>query len=404
MHVDVSRPADRYSPLYFLASLGAGGLSVTFFMYLFFWVDHPAHPVPVFEDVARVFLAGGLPVQGMIVLAYLGITILAFVHYKLLIWNIVQYRRLKGTPKWHELTTTNAETQLLAMPLTLAMAVNVGFVLGLALVPRLWSVVEYLFPLALIAFALVGWIAFRQLGDFLGRVLTRGGVFDVTAHNSFAQLLPTFALAMVAVGFAAPAAMSEVPLTAGVSLIGSTFFGVAAMLYGVVAAITGFNSMLHYGTSRESGPTLLVVIPIMTVLGIMFLRQEHGMSHTFDAEIAGIETLVFLSRLLAVQVVFLLLGLVVLNRQGYWGQYIFGTENSSGAYALVCPGVALSVMLHFWLNAGLVGAGLVTKFSPGFWAISGLAVSIQFVMVWFVWHLNRRHFGHARRAEPVPAE
>jgi len=26
------RPADSYSPLYFLASLGAGGLVVTFFM------------------------------------------------------------------------------------------------------------------------------------------------------------------------------------------------------------------------------------------------------------------------------------------------------------------------------------------------------------------------------------
>ena len=31
-----------YSPLYFLASLGAGGLAVTFFMYLMFWVPHPA--------------------------------------------------------------------------------------------------------------------------------------------------------------------------------------------------------------------------------------------------------------------------------------------------------------------------------------------------------------------------
>ncbi|MBK1634963.1 TsoY family (seleno)protein [Rhodovulum adriaticum] len=405
MHADVSRPADRYSPLYFLASLGAGGLSVSFFMYLFFWVKHPDQPVPVFEDIAKAFLEGGLLTQAMIVVAYLGIAVFAFLHYKLLIWNISQYRRLKGTAKWEELTTTNAETQLLAMPLTLAMAVNVGFVLGMVLVPGLWSVVEYLFPMALIAFALVGWLAFRQLGDFLGRVLTQGGVFDVTAHNSFAQLLPAFALSMVGVGFAAPAAMSTTPLIAGVSLIGSTFFGIAAALYAVFAAITGFNSMLHYGTARESGPTIMVVVPIMTVLGILFLRQDYGMNVTFGAETAAVENLAFLSRLLTVQVLFLMLGFVVLNRQGYWRQYIFGAEDSAGAYALVCPGVALSVMLHFWLNKGVVAAGLFDKFSVGYWAIAALAVAVQFLTIWFVLHLNRRHFGKiGRGAQAVPAE
>ena len=59
-----------------------------------------------------------------------------------------------------------------------------------------------------LAFLAIGAFALLIIGDFLGRVLTKGGVFDVTAHNSFAQLLPTFALAMVAVGLSAPAAMS----------------------------------------------------------------------------------------------------------------------------------------------------------------------------------------------------
>ena len=57
MHPTMTRPADRYSPLYFLVSLGAGGLAVTFFMYLMFWVPHPTRPVPVFEDVAAAFAA-----------------------------------------------------------------------------------------------------------------------------------------------------------------------------------------------------------------------------------------------------------------------------------------------------------------------------------------------------------
>jgi hypothetical protein len=46
MHLDLTRPSDTYSPLYFLAALGAGGLSVTFFMWLMHWLPHPGRSVP----------------------------------------------------------------------------------------------------------------------------------------------------------------------------------------------------------------------------------------------------------------------------------------------------------------------------------------------------------------------
>ena len=38
----------------------------------------------------------------------------------------------------------------------------------------------------------------------------------------------------------------------------STFFGMAAMVYGLVALFTAFNSMLHYGTAKEAAPTLMI--------------------------------------------------------------------------------------------------------------------------------------------------
>ena len=55
--MQTSRAADTYSPLYFLASVGAGGLTVTFFMYLMFWVPHPGRPVPIFDDIAAAWAA-----------------------------------------------------------------------------------------------------------------------------------------------------------------------------------------------------------------------------------------------------------------------------------------------------------------------------------------------------------
>lgn len=404
MASQIKRPADNYSPLYFLASLGAGGLAVTFFMYLMFWVPHKGRPVPIFEDISTAFTSGSTPLKAAIVIAVLGIAVFAFMNVKSLIWNFSALSGFKKTDAYDELRNSNAETTLLAAPLATAMTINALFIVGLVYVPGLWTIVEYLFPMAIVAFLLVGIWALRTIGDFLGRVLTKGGVFDVTAHNSFAQLLPAFALSMVGVGLAAPAAMSTNTVTVGVGLILSTFFGIAAIIYTIIAAITAFNSMLHYGTAKEAGPTLLVIVPIMTILGILFMRQGHGLHVSFEMHTTAADTMMFLARMLTVQVVFLLLGLLVLRRQGYFTDFVFGSKTSPGSYALICPGVALSVMLQFFVNKGLTEAGLIDKFSVAYWVVTAIALIAQFLMIALVLRLNRQHFGKPDESVVVPAE
>ena len=403
MTTSVSRPADTWSPLYFLASLGAGGLAVTFFMFLMFWVPHPGQPVPVFEDIMAAFASGGWSIRLAIVLAVTGIAGFAALNIRLLVWNLGQLAAFRKTDAYARLVASNAETQLLAMPLALAMTVNAGFILGLVFVPGLWGVVEYLFPLAMLAFAAIATVAFRRIGAFLGRVLSDGGVFDVTANNSFAQLLPAFALSMTAVGMAAPAAMSTVPVTVGVSLVLSVMLGTIAALYAAVAAVIALGSMLQHGTARESAPTLMIVVPILTILGIMTLRQDHGLHTTFGAEGGMADALLLTTAILAVQGVFLALGLLVLRRQGYARAYLTGEGNSPGAYALVCPGVALTVMMQFWINKGLVAADLIAKFGLAYWSLTGIAVAVQIAMIVLVFHLNRRHFGRRSDGVIVPA-
>ena len=394
-----------YSPLYFLASLGAGGLAVTFFMYLMFWVPHPGQPVPVFEDLMAVLANGSTPMKAAVVIAMVGIAFFVFLNVKMLIWNFAVLSRFKHTEDYEKLRQSNAETTLLAGPLATAMTINGGFIVGLVFVPQLWSVVEYLFPAAMIAFLLVGLWAFRLIGHFLGRVLAEGGAFDMTAHNSFAQLLPAFALSMVAVGLSAPAAMSGNTLVVGTSLVLSTFFGITAMLYAAYASVTAFSAMLMHGTARESGPTLMVIVPLLTVLGIMMLRQNHGLHTAFEVHGSPAETLIMLARILTIQIVFSLLGLLVMTRQKYFSDFVFGSKLSPGSYALVCPGVALSVMLHFFINKGLVGAQILDKFGLGFWVLSALALTLQWMMIVLVLRLNRQHFkiGPVQTAV-VPAE
>ncbi len=397
-----ARPADTWSPLYFLASVGAGGLAVTFFMYLMFWVPHPGQVVPVFEDVARALAGAGPLKAAMIATALAGIALFGGMNLYLLGWNLRRVRGFSASPRGAALAAGNARTQMMAVPLALAMSVNTGFILGLVFVPGLWSAVELLFPLALVAFLGIGALALAQLGGFLSRVIGAGG-FDCAANNSFAQLLPAFTLAMVGVGLSAPGAMSASALTAGASIVLSTFFLVAAALIAAVGLVLGLRSMLENGVAVEQAPTLMIVVPLMTVLGILVLRQDHGLHVHFGSHGAPGDMLSLLTRFLSVEILFLLFGVAVLRATGYLRRFVTGSETSVGSYALICPGVAVSVLLQFWVNKGLVGAGLVEKFSAAYWALTAPALLAQAAMIGLILVLNRRHFGRGPAAPALAA-
>lgn len=392
---------DRYSPLYFLAALGAGGLTANFFVWLLFWVPHPERPVPVFEDIFGAWASASTSLRLAIGVAVTGIILFALTHLILLVWNLLEYRRYRHTEAARRLRQGNLETQLLALPLTVAMAINVGFVLGMVFVPGLWSVVEYLFPLAMIAFLLVGFWALNLLGDFYGRVLTKGG-FDCTRNNSFAQMLPAFALAMVGVGLAAPAAMSHTHWVAGLSYLLSSFFAVAALLLGTGKMVLGMRAMMESGANPESAPTLWLGVPIITVLTITFLRQDHGAYVHLGAHTLPIERFDLLVLLFSAQIAYLLLGAVVLRRHGYFRRFVFGREASSGSWTLICPGVAFAVMLHFFTNQGLVAVGLIERFDLTYWVMSGLSILVQFVTIALLMRLAITNFTRRDAAPGTP--
>lgn len=398
----MSRPSDTYTPLYFLAPVGAGGLAVTFFMWLMHWLPHPGRSVPTFEDIAAAWGQGDPLVQGMIAVAMAAIALLIGLNLKGLAWNLRAYGAWRQSEAHAKFVKTNAQSQLMALPLALAMAVNGLFIAGLVFVPGLWSVVEYLFPLAILAFLAIAVLAFRLYAAFLGRVLAEGG-FTCAANNSFGQMLPAFAFAMTGVGLAAPAALSGVQAVAGISLVLSSFFLITALTIAVLALILGVRSMMENGAAPETAPTLMIVLPLATIVGILLLRQDHGLEG-LGAHVQAADSFMLLTRLVALQVLFGLFGLMVLKRQGYAQAYLFGPKASAGSYALVCPGVAFAVLVQFWVNKGLVGAGLIAKFGATYWALTAVALAAQLAMLWLVWHLNRRHFGAPRAAAAVPAE
>lgn len=380
---------EEYSPLYFLAALGAGGLSISFFMYLMFMTPHPDTPIPTWDSLTAVFAADHTILKVLSGVALAGIALFAILHIRLLIWNVLEYRRYKRTDSFRALQQSNGEVQLMAIPLTYAMSINVGFVLGALFIPGLWDVVEYLFPAALIAFGLVGLYAGHIFITFLSRVLIHGS-FDCSRNNNLSQMLAIFAFGMIGVGLAAPAAMSHVQLTSGIAMVASILFITIAALLAFTKLILGFRAMFEHGIDREASVSLWIIIPIITVTGLALYRLTMGMEHNFGVQHEPVEILVFFAVLVSVQVLFALLGYNVMNKLGYFSQYLYGKAKSAASFALICPGVAAYVLAFFFIHKGLVATGLLEINSVAYLLLLLPLVVLQVKTITTLFRLNSK--------------
>ena len=206
--------------------------------------------------------------------------LLALLHFTLLIWNIREYSAARSTEAYQRLLGSPSEVQLMAQPLTFAMTVNVCFALGALCVPGLWSIVEYLFPFALLAFTAIGVWSLKLYGRYLSRMLVSGG-YRHEEHNHLSPLMAVFTFSMLSVGFAAPAAMSHLAFVAALAATLSILFLVIAVVSGVLILISGLHAMLQYGLQKQATPSIWMLIPIMTLLGIEWVRMQPGLSHHF---------------------------------------------------------------------------------------------------------------------------
>jgi len=379
----------NWSALHFLASLGAGGMAVTFFMYLMFWVPHPGKPIPVFIDWFSHIQTASIGKQGVILVGLAGILGFGWLHLKWLFFNFNQYRKFKANGGLERIMGTNAHTQLMAMPLTYAMSINVCFIIAAIFVPNLWGIIELLFPVSIFLFLMVGIWASRIYLDFFGHVLQHG-TFDHTANNSLSQLLPSFTFAMIGVGLAAPAAMSHNDTVIGISYLLSIFFTTGALFLGMIKLVIGMNDMFRHGVSRVSLPTLWVVIPILTTAGIAIMRLSHGL-HTLELG-HGASNYILLTIIFSIQIMFLLMGWAAMKRMNYFQTLLRHGENTPVTLALICPGVAFVVMGHFVVNKVITASGIISKFGTVYMLLSFALIVLQFITGWLLIRLVHEQF------------
>lgn len=382
---------EKYNPQFFLAALGSGGLGVSFFMYFMFMIPHPKTPMPTYEDIVPYLTGDNKLVAVLVALAYLLVIYFAYRHFRLLAWNVREFKLFKQTDAYEKLKGSNGAVALMAIPLTFAMSINMLFVLGAILVPNLWNSIELLLPFAIIAFLIVGYFALKIFIGYFSRFLQ--GNFDFVQNNHLGQMLAIFAFAMIAVGLAAPAGMSRVMATSSIAMFFSIFFATIAISLGLVKVILGVRAMLDVGISKEAGPSLWIMIPIITLLGITFVRMYSGISHNFFHTQPSPFVMYFvLASLVSLQVIFGLVGFKVLKNIHYFNDYTYldGPMKSAGSYALICPGVAFFVLGMFFVGWGLIKTNIVPQFSVYHFIILIPFVAMQLKAIQVLFRLNTK--------------
>jgi hypothetical protein len=181
---------------------------------------------------------------------------------------------------------------------------------------------------------------------------------------------------MIGVGFAAPGAMSHYISINAIGIFGAILFTSVAFLLLLLKFVIGFRNMIKDGIGVEASPSLWIMIPILTLIGITLIRIQFGLEHNFDKVADKSSLFTLTSVVLSLQLIFGALGFMVMKKIGYFEEFIHSNEKKSPvSFALICPGVAFFVFGMFFINLGLVFNGILDKYS----------VAYYLLMIPFVW-------------------
>ncbi|MFA8300037.1 MAG: hypothetical protein ACEPOV_07740 [Hyphomicrobiales bacterium] len=380
---------ETYNPLYFLSALGSGGLAISFFMYLQFMIPHKGSPMATYNHVQNFMEQSSTFTNIFIIASYIGFAIFTLVHFRLLSWNISEYLQFNKTLAFQKLKDSPQTISLMSIPLTLAMTVNVLMIAASLFIPNLWDYIEYLFPVSLTAFTVIGIYALKIFLKYMTKVIIEGDK-DFVNTNNLSNMLSIFTFSMIAVGFAAPAAMSHLLTVNTIGMILSIFFLGLSGVLAFVKFTLGFKNIVEKGISMEGSPSLWIVIPFLTLVGITIIRLLMSVDHHFEGSVSNPTLLIIAAFILGMQIFNGMIGYFVMKKNNYFKHYLEGDKKSAASFSLICPGVAFFVFGMFFIHFGLVRNNVVEMFSPYYYAIIIPFLLIQVKTITTFFKLNYR--------------
>ena len=350
----------KFSPLLFLASLGAGGIAVAPFAFFNYTFSHPKGLVQ-FSHIPH----GDLSMWQEVIFRALegGMIFFTLTHFILTIVFGIQFIKWLKTKEYNKLISNPLKSAAILAPfISIIMTMNVGIGPIRFFIPQMANSLEAMMIPALITWLVIGFFLMRMEIKLLKTSFEKD--FDVSKIH-FGWLLHPFALGMYTVTGTGIAALSQNANIAHIAAFISLVFGSMGFFLLIVKMITLFKS--HFAASglpdKQFLPSFLIVIPNITLYAISAFRFGHYLEHYFDAHLAGyfmvVTTLAF-----AFETWYMLFGFSLLT--DYFRKY-FHQEFHVTQWGLVCPLVAYTVLgsfvYKFFVQSSILYTVILTTFT-----------------------------------------
>jgi len=332
-----------FSPLVFLASLGAGGVAVMPFVLIQYTLDHGKGLI-----TRSQLWSGGF--SGLTKVYYFSLEavmiVFTLLHFVLTLWFAIQLVKWMKTDRFSELIQNPLKNAVILAPLiSLLMTMNLFIGPIRYFIPVLSDNFQSLFLPAMIfwsiLFVFILWVEIKLL-----EISFRKG-FDITKIN-FGWLLHPFLLGMlttVGTGIAAMSVNTTIADTAAFMCLISGSMGIFLLS---VKMIILFKSHLKAPGLPEKQflPSFLIVIPNITLFAISAFRLGHYLEHHQGFELGAYFYLV-IGLSFAFEIWYMLFGLSLLK--DYFMENHF-KEFYVTQWGLICPLVAFVVLGSFAYN------------------------------------------------------
>lgn len=332
---------NSFSPLSFLASLGAGGISVIPFAFL----QYSFHSGKGLIDYGLINHAS-LPLAQQLLFYFLEAVMIVFatLHFILTYQNTVGLLGWLKTDAYREFINDPLRNSAIMAPfISYAMTANVLIAPVRFFVPFLADNLQSFMLPALIAVGLLWFFLMNMEVRLLKTSFVKS--FDVSKIH-FGWLLHPFALGMATVTLTGIAAMSKNVPVAHTAAAMAAVSGTMAFFLLIVKLISIFKS--HFAADglpeKQFLPSMLIVVPNITLLAVAGFRMGHYLHHQFDFQT---DLLVFLivGVSFAFQTWYMWFGLALLK--DYFKVNFFKNEFYISQWGLVCPFVAYAVLGSF---------------------------------------------------------
>ena len=383
---------DHYTPLYFLNALAAGGLAVSFFMFLSLLTLRNGLSAVTFFTLYDAAINTGPGFSLLALVGCLGTAFFSYEFVQLLLWNHRHLKVWEKTESASSLKNSAGAHHLMAIPLTIAFSLNLVVAYASAFIPYAWRLREWLFPVLFVAFV---WAALRAFKPYFADMSVATAA---TPKDSLGRVLTSATFSLLGYGFSTLAMFSGIKLTVLIGYLSASFCLIAA----VFVLFAGLLAALKERPSSEETGRLWLALPALTLFGLCCYRLRGSLAANFYADQVPAMNFTFFSALFLVQV---FLGLVLWASTKHdinYRQTQTGKEAILRSYILVGTGSALVVLGHYLINDGLVRIDLFTGHSIGYWFAYLPFVALQLVSLRLFLKTNKQLFSpQVKRQTPA---